>query len=151
MGILSRLANEPRETHWHAGMRILKYIKGSSTFGITYQYGDILHGYCDFDGPGDIDSIKSIFGYWFLLDKEAILWTSVKRPTVSLSSTKAEYKSVFVAECEAIWLRRVLTDIGMTKKRATLLQCDSQSCIALTKNLVFHARTKHLEILYHYM
>lgn len=85
MGIFSRFANEPRETHWHAGMKILKYIKGSITFGITYQYGDILHGYCDFDGPGDTDSIKSIFGYSFLLDNRAILWTSVKQPTVSLS------------------------------------------------------------------
>lgn len=44
-------------------MRILEYIKGTITVGITNQYGDILRGYCHFDGPGDIDSIKLIFGY----------------------------------------------------------------------------------------
>lgn len=116
--------------HKHVGMRIFKYIKGSIIFGITNQRGDVLHGYCNSDWAGDIDSRKSVSGYCFLLGKGGISWTSVKQPTISLSSTQAEYKSACVAAYEAIWLRRVLTDIGMMMEGATLLQCVSKSFIA---------------------
>lgn len=100
-----------------------------------------MHGYCDSDWTRDIDSRKSVSGYCFLFGKGAISWLSVKQSTVSLLSTDAESKSAYEAACEAGWLRRVLTDIGMTMKSATLLQCDTQSCIALMMNPVFRART----------
>lgn len=147
VGILNKFANKPQETHRHVGMRILKYIKGRIIFGITFG----IHGYCDSDWTRDIDSRKSVSGYCFLFGKGAISWLSVKQSAVSLLSTNAESKSAYVAACEAVWLRRVLTDIGMTMKSATLRRCDTQSCIALMMNPVFRARTKHVEIQYRYI
>ncbi|XP_057951038.1 secreted RxLR effector protein 161-like [Malania oleifera] len=66
VGILSRFANKPREIHRKAGMRVLKYIKGTPHFGISYTSGNSLIGYCDSDWAGDIDSKKSVSGYCFL-------------------------------------------------------------------------------------
>ncbi|MCO5611828.1 hypothetical protein L7F22_066087 [Adiantum nelumboides] len=109
IGVISRFSNNPREAHWAAGMRILKYIKG------------------------------------------IVSWISKKQPTVALSSTEAEYKAACFAACEAVWLRRILTDLGVQVAIATTLQCDNQSCMAIAKNPVFHARTKHIEIQYHYV
>lgn len=151
VGVLSRFSNKPRENHWQAGMRILKYLRGTLEYGITYKTGDLLYGYCDSDWAGDIDSRKSVTGYGFMFGGSIISWASKKQPTVALSSTEAEYKAACVASSEAVWLRRILSDIGIPMKEATTLHCDNQSCIALTKNSVFHARTKHIEIQYHYV
>ena len=74
-------------------------------------------------------------------------WISKKQPTVALSSTEVEYKAACIAACEAVWLRRILQDIGVLVEDATVLKCDNQSCMAIAKNPMFHARTKHIEIL----
>ena len=67
VGVLSRFSSKPRETHWRAGLRILKYLKGTLEYGITFQYGETMSGYCDSDWAGDIDSRKSVTGHCFLL------------------------------------------------------------------------------------
>ncbi|MCO5606038.1 hypothetical protein L7F22_060225 [Adiantum nelumboides] len=133
-------------------MRILKYIKGTLDHGIFYKQDlCILHGFCDSDWAGDGDSRKSVSGYCFSLGSGIVSWISKKQPTVALSSTEAEYKAACFAACEAVWLRRILTDLGVQVATATTLQCDNQSCMAIAKNPVFHARTKHIEIQYHYV
>ncbi|XP_068657940.1 uncharacterized mitochondrial protein AtMg00810-like [Aristolochia californica] len=151
VGVLSRFSNNPRKMHWQAGIRILKYLKGTLTFGVSYTRGDILSGYCDSNWAGDIHTRKSVTGYGFLFGSGIISWVSKKQKTVALSSTKAEYKAACVAACEAVWLRRILTDIGIPLTESTTLNCDSQSYIAMAKNPVFHARTKHIEIQCHYV
>ena len=70
---------------------------------------------------------------------------------MALSSTEAEYKAACFAACEAVWLRRILADMGIPMSMATTLKCDNQSCMAIAMNPVFHARTKHIEIQYHYV
>ena len=67
------------------------------------------------------------------------------------SSTEAKYKAACFAACEAVWLGRIFFDLGFLPSGPTLLQCDNQSCIAIAKNPVFHARTKHIEVQYHYV
>lgn len=95
IGVLSRFSNKPRENHWKAGMRVLKYIKGTIRYGITYRGGDTLTGFCDSDWAGDIHNKKSVSGYCFMLDPGVISWISKKQPTVALSST-------CFASCEAV-------------------------------------------------
>ena len=55
------------------------------------------------------------------------------------------------ASCEAIWLRKMLVGLFGQRLRPTVIYCDNQSCIKLTENLVFHDRSKHIEIRYHYI
>ena len=71
--------------------------------------------------------------------------------TVALSSMEAEYRAACSATCEAVWLRRLLGELGFPQKSKTVIQSDNQSCIAIAKNPVFHARTKHIEIQYHFV
>ncbi|MCO5578197.1 hypothetical protein L7F22_032035 [Adiantum nelumboides] len=80
-----------------------------------------------------------------------ISWISKKQPTVALSSTEAEYKAACFASCEALWLSRLLGDMGAIQEQPTMLLCDNQSCMAIARNPVFHARTKHIEVQYHFV
>ena len=138
VGVLSRFSNKPRESHWSAGMRVLKYIKGTLNYGILYGPRiNTLNGYCDSDWAGDCDSRKSVSGYCFLLGFGVFSWISKKQPTVALSSTEAEYKAACFAACEAVWLRRILVDMGVVVRTATTIQCDNQSCMTIAKNLYF--------------
>jgi hypothetical protein len=86
-----------------------------------------------------------------MLCNAPISWASNKQSIVALSSTEAEYLAVTNAAKEAIWLRNLLTELGYRQHQPTPLFEDNQSCIALAKNPVFHARTKHFDIRVHFI
>jgi hypothetical protein len=85
-----------------------------------------------------------------MLGGKAISWSSKKQSTVALSSTEAEYKALTHATCEAIWLKRLLADLQVYQEKV-ILMCDNMSSIYLANNPVFHARSKHIEVQYHYV
>ena len=76
---------------------------------------------------------------------------SRKQSSISLSTAEAEYIVACSANYEAIGLRKLLTDLFDLEMKATMILCDNQSCIKMTENLVFHDRSKHIEIRYHYI
>ena len=82
---------------------------------------------------------------------EPYLGVAKKQPTVVLSSTEEEYRGAAVAACEAIWFKRILKDLGVPIKDPTSLYCDNMSNIYLARNPVCHARTKHIEVHYHFI
>ena len=55
------------------------------------------------------------------------------------------------ASCEALWLRKFMVDLFCQELRPTIIHCDNHSCIKLSKNPVFHDRSKHIEIKYHFI
>ena len=105
----------------------------------------------DADWAGSKADKRSTSGFVFSFGSGAISWSSKKQPTVSLSSTEAEYRGAAVAGCEAVWLKRILMDLGVPIKDMTPLFCDNMSNIYLAQNPVFHARTKHIEVNYHFI
>eukprot|EP00253_Pinus_taeda_P022507 PITA_22507 len=108
-------------------------------------------GYFDSDWDVNLDDRKSTTGYVFNIGSRLISWSSEKQPTVSLSSTEAEYKALCSATCEAIWLRRILEDVGETQQTPTVIRCGNQSTIKLAKNPIYHARTKHIDTQHHFV
>ena len=80
-----------------------------------------------------------------------VSWSSKKQPTVSRSSTEAEYKALANGAAEAIWIESVLRELGVSRQRAPILWCDNLGATYLTANPVFHARTKHIEIDFHFV
>ena len=70
---------------------------------------------------------------------------------MALSTTEAKYVAACSASCEAVWLRKLLSDIFDLQLDATYIHCDNQSCVKLSENPVFHDRSKHIEIKYHYI
>eukprot|EP00253_Pinus_taeda_P023909 PITA_23909 len=108
-------------------------------------------GYTDSDWAGSVDDRKNTSGYVFHLGSGAISWASKKQPVVSLSTTEAEYVATTAATCQAVWLRRVLRDLCHEQENGTTIYCDNSSAIALSKNSVFHKRTKHINTKFHFI
>eukprot|EP00253_Pinus_taeda_P012844 PITA_12844 len=94
---------------------------------------------------------KSTPGYVFHMGSGAISWASKKQPVVSLSTTEVEYVAATTATCQAVWLRRVLRDLCHEQGKGTTIYCDNNSAIALSKNSVFHKRTKHIDTKFHFI
>jgi hypothetical protein len=78
-------------------------------------------------------------------------WQSWKQSSIALSTAEAEYIVACSASCEAIWLRKLLTGLFDLEMEATMILCDNQSCIKMTENHMFHDKSKHIEIRYHYI
>ena len=95
IGVVSRFIQNPRKPHLEAVRRILRYVKGTSDFGILYEKGVSCKvvSFCDADYAGDISTRKSTTGYVFSLGSRAISWCSKRQSTVSLLTTEAEYTS----------------------------------------------------------
>src|SRR5277367_6281473 len=78
-----------------------------------------------------------------------VSWQSKRQRTVATSSCEAEYTAAFEASKEAIWLRTLLSSIGLSPTSATPLLCDNNAAITLSEDPAFHARVKHFDIRYH--
>ena len=102
-------------------------------------------GYTDADWVGNAADCRSTSGFAFSLGSAAITCSIKKKPTISLSSTEAEYRAA-VTTCEAIWLKRLLKDLQEEVSDPTTIYCDNLNSIP-----VFHARTKHIEVHYHFV
>ena len=144
---------EPRKVHWVAAKHILRYLQGTVDYGLDYRQGDgvRLAGYTISDWAGCASDKKSTSGCCFGLGSTVVSWFSQKQQSVALSLAKAEYMATSLASCEAIWLRKMLFDLFGQPLRPSVIYCDNQSCIKLTKNPVFHDRSKHIGIKYHFI
>lgn len=150
---VSQFMSSPSEEHLATVKRILRYVKGTMDYKLTLGASSNnmqLLGYSDADwGANDINR-RSISGFCFLLGAGAVSWSSKKQTSVALSSTEAEYMALTQASKEAIWIRRLLLELGQPDE-PVLINVDNQSCMALAKNPEFHARSKHIDIQYHFI
>ncbi|KAK2993178.1 hypothetical protein RJ640_030802 [Escallonia rubra] len=146
VGMVSRFMQAPKKPHLEAARRILKYLQGTIDFGIMYRRGGYkINGFCDADYAGDKSTRRSTTGYCFNLGSGAISWCSKRQPTVSLSTTEAEYRAAAMAAQESTWLAMLFKELHQHVDCPITLHCDSESAIKLAENPVFHARTKHVE------
>lgn len=132
---------------------MLRYLSGTCNYGILYTHiSDVtLACYSDSDWAGNLDNHRSITGYAFSIGSGVISWSSKKQSTVALSSCEAEYQALCVATCEAIWLRRLLSDAGEEQKEATSIKNENHSTIKLAYNPIFHKNTKHIDTQFHFV
>jgi hypothetical protein len=153
VSVLSQFMVKPHESHLNATKAVLRYLKGTLDYGIKYNdASDVeLTGYSDSDWADNLDDRRLTTGYAFNIGSGVVSWSSKKKPTVSLSSTEAEYKALCAETCEAVWLRRLLQDVGEERKEPTMIRYDNQSSINIAKNPIFHARTKHVEAQCHFV
>ncbi|KAG8498690.1 hypothetical protein CXB51_005073 [Gossypium anomalum] len=111
---------------------------------------DGVIGYVDADFAGDLDRRRSLTGYVFTIGGCAISWKATLQTTVALSTTEAEYMAITEACKEAIWLKGLFSELNEDLQISTVF-CDSQSAIFLTKDQMFHERTKHIDVRYHFV
>ncbi|KAM2303958.1 hypothetical protein ACFXTH_023714 [Malus domestica] len=153
-GIGSRYMHNPGKGYWQAVKWILRYILGTVDVGLLFQQdkvtGQCVVGYVDSDYAGDLDKRRSTTGFVFTIAGGPVSWRSILQSTVGLSTTEAEYMAVTEAIKEAIWLQGLLDDLGVQQDHVDV-HCDSQSAIHLAKNQVHHARTKHIDVRFHFV
>ncbi|KAL2250110.1 UNVERIFIED_CONTAM: Retrovirus-related Pol polyprotein from transposon TNT 1-94 [Sesamum indicum] len=150
---LSRYMSNPEPPHWEALKWLLRYLRGTDNVGINFsKFSDSINlvGYVDSNYANEKDSRKSTTSYIFTLCGSCISWKSQLQHIVALSTTEAEYIATTEAFKEAIWLEGLVKEIGFLKNRLTVFS-DSQSSIQLCKNPVFHGRTKHIDVRFHFI
>ena len=155
VGQLAQAAQDPDARHESGVKRILRYLQGTTSYGIHYAKSGAeqitLQGYSDSDWAGCTKTRKSVSGWIFMLCGAAISWQSKKQSVVAMSSCEAEYIALSSCAREAVWLRRLLSDLGEPQDESTRISVDNTSAIALARNPEFHARTKHIQLHYHYI
>lgn len=151
--IVSQFMASPRTTHYAAVLRILRYIKGSIFRGLHFSSASSLElcGYSDADWAGDATDRRSTTGYCFFLGSSLISWRSKKQTLTARSSTEAEYRALANTSQELVWLRWLISNMGVDHLSPTILWCDNRSAIQIAHNDVFHERTKHIEIDCHFV
>nr|GEV48596.1 acidic mammalian chitinase-like [Tanacetum cinerariifolium] len=123
VGVVSRYMQSPIESHAHAIKQILGYLKGTT----------------------------STTRHVFYLGTSPVTWCSQKQTIVALSSCEVEFMAATTAACQAIWLRELLAKVTGLERQKVIIRVDNKSAIALSKNLVFHGRSKHIHTRYHFI
>ena len=150
----SRYCQNPGKAHWAAVKRILSYLSGTVNYGICYggTSRDMrLEGYSDSDLGGCPDTRRSTSGLLFTLNGGPVAWTSHLQKPIAQSTSEAEYYAAGHASREIVWLRELLKQLGFEQLGPTPLMCDNKSTILMILNPVFHERTKHIGLKYHFI
>jgi len=151
VGAASRYLANPGREHWNTIKRILRYIKGTSDAALCYGGSEFtVRGYVDLDFTSDLEKRKSTTGYVFIIAEGAVSWVSKLQTFVALSTTEAEYMAATQACKEAIWMKKLIEELGH-KQEKILLYCNSQSALHIARNPSFHSRTKHIDVQYHFV
>ena len=151
VGVVSRFSADPRETHLTAVKRIFCYLKGTIAMGLEYRCveGCSLTCYSDADWAGDLDTRHSTSGYVFMFNGSVISWNSRLQRVTALSTAEAEYIALAESCKEVMWLKKLFNELNV--KSPVRVMEDNQAAIAMVKNPVYHARSKHIDIRFHYI
>ncbi|XP_057418548.1 secreted RxLR effector protein 161-like [Lotus japonicus] len=135
VGVCARYQAEPKASHLVQFKRIIKYVNGTSDYGILYSHdpNSMLIGYCDADWAGSADDRKSTSGGCFFLGGNLISWFSKKQNSVSLSTTEAEYIAAGSSCPQQIWMKQMPKEYNVPKDVLTLY-CNNLGTINISKN-----------------
>ena len=153
VGVLSRFMSNPREPHWVAAKRVLRYLAGTTDLGLYYNCDDSsLEAFSDADFAGSVDDRKSTSGLAVLMHGAAVMWRSKLQTVVATSTCEAEYIAAAAAAKEVLWLSKLLTELSGSFRKL-VLSVDNQSALTLMQQ--HHAgvsgRTKHVDVNFHFL
>ncbi|GJT70067.1 retrovirus-related pol polyprotein from transposon TNT 1-94 [Tanacetum coccineum] len=145
-------SRDPKPLALEAVKRIFRYIKGTTHLGLWYPKGSGIETivYADSDHAGDYVDRKSTSGVCTFMGCCLTSWFLKKQTALAISTTEAEYVSARKACQQALWMKQALVDYGVRLDDIPIM-CDNKGAIDLSKNLVQHSRTKHIEIRHHFL
>ncbi|KAL0336659.1 UNVERIFIED_CONTAM: Retrovirus-related Pol polyprotein from transposon TNT 1-94 [Sesamum radiatum] len=144
---LSRFTSNPSKDHWKGLIRVLRYLKYTSNYGLHYtRYPAVLEGYSDANWISDSKDTKSTSGYVFTIGGGAVSWKSSKQTCIARSTMESEFIALDKAGEEAEWLRNFLEDIPCWTKPvpAIMVHCDSQSAIGRAQSSMYNGKSRHI-------
>jgi hypothetical protein len=150
VGMVGRYHYAPKQSHLVAITRILKYLKGTMTYGLWYLKNHNLHltSYSDEDWANCVNERKSTSGGAFFLGNSLVAWLSKKQGSISLSTTEEEYIASATCCTQILWMIQTLAEMKVTYTDPIPLHCDNTNAISLSKNPVLHSKSKHTPIKY---
>ena len=154
---LASYTGNPSIQHYTALKRILRYLAGTKTLGITYKIrGDEIHSGNLFYGFADAayanqEDFKSTTGYVFIASGGAITWKSKKQTIIALSTTESEYIALSESGKEAVWLWNLFQELGFMQSNPTIIKGDNYGSVELSHNAQYHQRSKHIDLRYHWI
>ncbi|KAK9073175.1 hypothetical protein SSX86_007499 [Deinandra increscens subsp. villosa] len=150
---VSQFLQHPTVTHFQHVKRILRYIKGTLDFGLTFSRSKCpnILGYSDADWARCIETRRSTYGYSIYLGGNLVSWSVKKQPTVARSSCESEYRAMANTAAEIVWVTHLLRELHTLPPDHPTLLCDNQSAIFMSQNPVAHKRAKHIDIDYHFI
>jgi hypothetical protein len=153
IGKLAQYSSNPGQAHWNLEKRVLVYLYMTRDRELCLRGEHLcLHAYSDVDFAGDSEDQKSVGGYAVFLREGAVSWSSKKQPTITLSSTEAEYVALSAATTEVLWIHHFLEDtMGFSFSELTAIFKDNQSAIAFAQNHSNISRMKHIQVKYHFV
>ena len=152
VGVLSQFMQNLGQAHWDAVKRVISYLGSTKELWLTFGgKGQVnLQGYCDSDWASQ-PHCHLISRFLFHYGQGSILWSSKKQGIITLSSMEAEYVAETHASKEGIWLKMFVKEITGSPIDPVTIKADNQGAIALAKDNKFHARTKHIDLCYHFI
>ncbi|XP_019158353.1 PREDICTED: uncharacterized protein LOC109155079 [Ipomoea nil] len=150
---LCQFMHAPTDEHWGLLKRVLRYIRGTMDYGLRLSpsLSTDIHAFSDSDWAGCPVDRKSTSGYAVFIGSNLVSWVSRKQRTVARSSTEAEYKGLADVCAEVTWVVSLLRELGLHSGAPATLWCDNLGATYLCANPMFHARTKHVEVDYHFV
>ena len=151
VNVLSRFCTNPGVKHWQGVKHLMRYLRGTSDYQLTYKKSkdDSIIGYSDADWDADKQDRISTTGFVFIAQGGAISWTSKKQHAVALSSCEAEYYALASGIQEALWWQGLRAELD--KHRPIQMFCDNQSAIKVSEGNGFNPRLKHIDIRYKFV
>jgi hypothetical protein len=153
VGTLTRYMSKPTHAACRAVARVLNYLQKFPHLGLRYKRMDMdMHAYTDSDWAACLKTRKSISGCLVILAGCCIAWLSKQQPIVAASSMEAEYISLFFLVQLLTWIRALMMEMDLLEEgNATLIHIDNTSAKALASNPVFHQRSKHIDVKFHWL
>jgi hypothetical protein len=151
VSILSQFMRNPGRVHWEAVKEVIRYLKGTASVKLTLGgKPEGLEAYVDSDWASQPHR-HSMSGYTVLLHGAPVAWASRKQSLIALSTAEAEYIALTAVAREVLYLCSLLTELYEEVTLPIPIYCDNQGAIALASNHKFHARTKHVDLRYHFI
>jgi hypothetical protein len=151
VGMVGRYQSSPKQSHLIVVTRIFIYLKGTMNYGLWYPRNKNfqLSVYSCVDWANCIDERKRTSGGEFFLGDSLVAWLSKKKGSIFLSTTEVEYIAAATCCTQLLWMIQTLEDLEVKYTASIPIHCDNTSAITVSKNLVFHSKTKHIPIKYH--
>ena len=167
IGVLSRYVAYYDMEHWEAALHVLRYLRGTANHGLRYvkrsqptteltdnlrsQLTKSLYGFVDADFATDPETSKSVSGQVFMTSGGAVSWRSKQQPIVTTSTCHAEYVAACEASRECVWIRQLLSEMGLKFIEPTTLYEDNEAALFLSENPATTDRSKHIRLRWHYL